>query len=399
MITIDNANKILKTVYLDVMANHLNYKTNAFYNKVKMGSEFVEGNEINCLGRYGVHGGIGGGSDDTNLPVAGGNNYIKYKAFLSNIFGSIEISDKLLRISNGNAGSLVNILNAEMEGLLDSAKFNFARMLFQDGSGELCKVGDLTDYADGDPIPVDSVKHVMEGMIIDVIDADGDKTASALKILAIDRTNKTVTLSGTVATLAEGDIFTLQNSYKSELYGLGYLFNKDEEGFYGLTRNDYQHLQPNYMYTDAITPDSIQSMLDLIDERSGNDINLIISSYDARRNYFTQLASTRMNIDYMNLDGGFKAISYNGIPIVADRFAPDTKMYFVNTDDFKLQQLGDWSWIESNDGSVLRQVDNKAAFAATLVKYANLLCLKPVGQGVLTLGEEPADEDEEIILG
>lgn len=387
MITIDNANKILKTVYLDVMANHLNYKTNAFYNKVKMGSEHVEGNEIHCLGRYGVHGGIGGGTDDSDLPIAGGNNYIKYKAFLSNIFGSIEISDKLLRVANGNAGSLVNILNAEMEGLLESAKFNFSRMLFQDGSGTLCKIGDLFDNNSNVRFPVSSIKMVMEGMIIDIVGTNGRKVHGA-KIVSVNRDERTITISPAVpsgVTIAEGDVVTLQNSYKSELYGLGYLFNKDESSFYGLNRSECGHILPNYLTTDNITPDVLQQMLDVIDERSGNEIDLIISSYDVRRNYFNNLAATRTNIDYMNLDGGFKAICYNGIPIVADRFAPDGKMYFVNTDDFRLQQLGDWSWIETNDGNVLRQVDNKAAFAATLVKYANLMCLKPVGQGELTL--------------
>lgn len=392
MITIDNANKILKTVYLDVMANHLNYKTNAFYNKVKMGSEHVEGNEIHCLGRYGVHGGIGGGSDDSDLPIPGGNNYIKYKAMLSNIFGTIEISDKLLRVSNGNAGALVNILNAEMEGLLDSAKFNFSRMLFQDGTGELCKIGDLFGNNSNTTYPVSSLKHVMEGMIVDIVGPAGRK-AQGHKIVSINRYDGTITLSPAVpasVNVAMNDVVTLQNSYKNELYGLGYLFNSSEPTFYGLNRNDYKHILPTALKTASVTPDAIQKMLDEIDERSGNDIDLIISSYNVRRDYFKNLATTRTNVDYMNLDGGFKAISYNGIPIVADRFASDNKMYFVNTEDFKLQQLGDWSWIESNDGKVLRQVDNKAAFAATLVKYANLMCLKPVGQGELTF--DPPEE-------
>lgn len=388
MITIDSANNILKTVYLDVISNHLNYKTNAFYNKVKMGSEFVEGSEITCLGRYGVHGGIGGGTDGGTLPVAGGNNYVKYKASLANIFGNVEISDKLLRVTNGNAGSLVNVLNSEMEGLLDSAKFNFARMLFQDGTGTLCKIGTMTNVTSRTTFPVSTTKHVMEGMIVDIYSGT-TKTVSSNKITSVDRTNNTITLGTSVSndvTIAANDVVALQNSYKKELFGLGYLFDSTITDFYGLTRANYSHLMPSTLSVSTnVTADGIQQMLDKIDERSGNDIDLIITSYAMRRNYFSNLSSTRSNVDYMNLDGGFKAISYNGIPLIADRFCPDSKMYFLNTADFKLQQLGDWSWIESNDGKVLRQVDNKAAFAATLVKYANLLCVKPIGQGVLTL--------------
>ena len=35
----------------------------------------------------------------------------------------------------------------------------------------------------------------------------------------------------------------------------------------------------------------------------------------------------------MNLQGGFKAISYNGIPVVTDRFVEDGTMYMLNTKD------------------------------------------------------------------
>ena len=86
----------------------------------------------------------------------------------------------------------------------------------------------------------------------------------------------------------------------------------------------------------------------------------------------------------MNFDEVFKALSFNGIPIVADRFCQDKKMFFINTEDYKLQQLNDWSWLEGQNGKVLRQVENKPAYTATLVKYANLMCVKPVGQGVIT---------------
>ena len=86
----------------------------------------------------------------------------------------------------------------------------------------------------------------------------------------------------------------------------------------------------------------------------------------------------------MNLDGGFKALSYSGIPFVADRFVDDKTMYLLNTSDFKLHQLCDWRWIEGEGGTVLHQVANKAVYTATLVKYADLLCERPMGQAKIT---------------
>jgi hypothetical protein len=86
----------------------------------------------------------------------------------------------------------------------------------------------------------------------------------------------------------------------------------------------------------------------------------------------------------MQFDGGFTAMSYNGIPIVVDRFCPAGCMYLLNTDDFKLHQLCDWQWLEGEDGKILKQVPGKPVYAATLVKYAELMCENPGGQARLS---------------
>lgn len=127
----------------------------------------------------------------------------------------------------------------------------------------------------------------------------------------------------------------------------------------------------------------MQSAIDVIEEVSGGNVNFIVSSFDVRRQYVDFLSENRVNIDYMNLDGGYKALSYAGVPFVADRFVADGTMYLLNSDDFKLHQLCDWRWLEGESGSVLHQVPGKASYSATLVKYADLLCARPMGQAKL----------------
>ncbi|MDE6690379.1 MAG: hypothetical protein K2K04_00255, partial [Clostridia bacterium] len=61
------------------------------------------------------------------------------------------------------------------------------------------------------------------------------------------------------------------------------------------------------------------------------------------------------------------------------------RIYFINTDDFVLNQLCDWAWLEDEGGRILKQVAGKAAYSATLVKYAELVCKKPCGQGAIIL--------------
>lgn len=39
----------------------------------------------------------------------------------------------------------------------------------------------------------------------------------------------------------------------------------------------------------------------------------------------------------------------------------------------------------------MKQVPGKAAYSATLVKYAELVCSKPCAQAMLTITSDPAD--------
>ena len=90
------------------------------------------------------------------------------------------------------------------------------------------------------------------------------------------------------------------------------------------------------------------------------------------------------NIDVMELSGGFKTLSYNGIPLVYDRFVEDGAMYLLDTEAFKLHRLCDWRYLESENGRILRQTLGKPTYTATLVKYCDLICDKPNGQAKLT---------------
>lgn len=45
-------------------------------------------------------------------------------------------------------------------------------------------------------------------------------------------------------------------------------------------------------------------------------------------------------------------------------------------------------WLEGDDGKILKQIAEKPVYTATLVKYAELVCERPFGQGRLTGIEE-----------
>lgn len=385
MVSMSSADKALKTLYLGVITDQLNTEVNPFLAKIKQSTADVWGKEIRRVARYGINGGVSAGTETGSLPTAAGSNFEQFVCTLKNLYGTIEISDKAMRASANNAGAFVNLLNEEMESLLKAATYNFGRMLFGDGTGVLTTVAaeNTTNV-----ISVTTVKNLVEGMMVDAIDENGDSLELGFrKILYIDRDAKTVTLGG--STLIAGDIpkdsrIVMQGSYLNELTGLGAIFKTDGE-LYGLPRSRHKWLVP-YMKTNvgAISETVIQKAIDYLEENTGSKVNFIVCSSGVKRAFMKHLATYKRNCDVMDLAGGYKALSYNGIPVISDRFCPDGTMYLLNSDDFTLHQLCDWKWLEGEDGKVIKQIPGKPSYTATLVKYADLVCTRPCGQAMLS---------------
>ena len=117
---------------------------------------------------------------------------------------------------------------------------------------------------------------------------------------------------------------------------------------------------------------------------AGSQVDFIACSATAKYAYQEYMAQYKRNIDVMQLEGGFKTLSYNGIPLVYDRFVEDGSMYLLNTESFKLHRLCDWRYLETENGRILRQTQGKPTYTATLVKYCDLICDRPNGQAKLT---------------
>lgn len=398
MITLSTADSALKEVYLDVVSEQLNTSINPLFAKIKQTTSDVWGKEIVKLAPYGINGGIGAGTETGDLPTASGNRYEQFKLPLKNLYGKIDISDKAIRASSNSAGAFVNLLNAEMDGLIKASSFNFGRMLYGDGSGKLCKLTDNTATANGlTTFSVDTVQNLAEGMLVDVVTSTGSvkSGSAALVVSSIDRANKKVTLA--VGSYAANDVqvttsqttqyyLCVQGSYGNELTGLGAIFDTSGSTLYGVNRANNKWMEPYIANCGTASANAninditMQAVVDYLDENFGSSVDFIVCSGGVKRNYQYYLSTYRSNIDVMELKGGYKALSFNGIPVVSDRFAPANTMYMLNTREFALHQLCDWQWLEGEDGRVIKQNANKPTYSATLVKYADMICDKPCGQ-------------------
>ncbi len=382
MVTLETADNALKSFYLDAITDSLNMKINPLLAKIQRTSANVVGKDVRKAVRLGVSGGIGAGTETGALPTPGASEFAQFVTPLKNLYGTIEISDKAIRASANSEGAFVNLLNDEMQSLVKSASFNFGRMLFGDGTGRIAKVTEVGTNA----VALEHSKGLVEGMYISFCTSTGVPIATAQnrKITQIDRTEHVIEFDGAALgnTVQVGCWVYIQDSNNNELTGLGAIFSNDS--LYGVERG-YSVMRPYVAYgVGEISENVIQKAIDAIEENSGGKVNFIVCSWGVRRALAEYFKQFKTMLPSMELEGGFTAMSFNGIPIVADRFCPNGTMYLLNTDDFKIHQLCDWQWLESEDGKILKQVPGKPVYTATLVKYAELLCERPNGQGMLS---------------
>jgi hypothetical protein len=381
MVTLQTADKALKNFYLDAITKEIDTKASPFLAKIEKTSANVVGKGVSKIIKIGLNGGIGAGTETGNLPESRDSDYITLNASLKNLYGTIEISDKAIRASANDEGAFVNLLNDEMDSLVKSAKFNFSRMLFGQGNGLLANIASVGS----DSYMVTSTSGFNEGMYVDFWKS-GVKTHENLKVTLINRDTNRIYVTG--RDIVEKDAPTPGTEVRAcgseagyELTGLGALFSQGS--IYGMDRTT-SYMQP-YVQNSVgeLTEESLQLAIDEIEERSGSKVNFILCSWGVRRALTRVFKENPAVLSMMDMGDNQHVLAYNGIPIVVDRFCPENAMYLLNTNDFKICQLCDWQWMEGEDGKILKQVPGKPVYTATLVKYAELLCERPCGQGVL----------------
>ena len=381
MITIQNADAALKDYYLDAVSAQLNDGISPFFTAIEKGTDFVYGKDVKLAVVRGNAGNVMAGAEDGALPDPHRNRYANITSPLKNLYGTIEISDKALRASRESSGAFVNLLNAEMEGLISSARQNFQRMLFGDGAGKLFTV---TDRVTNSTFSVDNVKEYFTGMQVDIytlLETLAEEGAG-IYIERVDKKAGTVTFSRDVTEMINGASVYVHGSMNNELTGLGAIFDSNE--LYGYVKANDKFFAPYKADANGkLTETALSDVLDYMEENFNSRINVILCSYKTRKKIAALIDANRRVVNTIDSRTGYGAVTVNDVPVYADKYCPDDRILFLNSDDFALYQLCDWEWLEDEDGKILKQIPGKAAYSATLVKYAELVCKKPCGQAML----------------
>ncbi len=390
-VTLTSVEKALKELYLGAIIDQLNTDVDPFTRRIERSTEAIVGNNgIVRSAQVGLNGGFGAGTETGNLPTPGENIYKKLTSTTKNLYGVISVSDKALKSIRGNdKGSFANLIQREIDGMMATAKWHFARQIYGGAAGTLCTC--TTNATASTTIGVSSTQFLMEGITIDIWPSSGSAIATGRRILNVNRATGAITISGTAVAISAGSYITCQGSKGLEMTGLSDLFNLSATSLYGNTRADNSWLNPTVKTSvGAIGQDVLQDMITELEDAFNVKIDYISAGNDAFVSYMLLLKQESRQVNTTRLAGGVSGLKFNDIDIVRNKFMIPAGMDFLDTTKFRIDQVGEWDWIEGPTRSIFVQAGSTPTYNATLVKYADLMCLTPGGMGRMTGLADPS---------
>lgn len=364
----------LKEFYLPGLRYQLNAESSLLLAQLERDSEAVEGKTIVMALRYGRQGGVGNRADDGELPIPSSRRTTAAKWETKNLTARIQLTDKTIKASRSNAGAFANLLQQEIEDCETDMKQDISRQMVGNGTGLLATVTVVA----GNVLTVDTSMFLAEGMRIDAFNVNTLRRANMVINAVNDAGGIHVITVDLATSVTVGDTLFISGAKDLELTGLSAVF--EAPTIYGLSRATFPFLNAQRRnIAGEISEVRIQTAIDDSELRAGGKINFLYCSYGVRRAYQNLLTLQKRLVDTLDLKGGWKALSYSGIPLAADKYIRGGRMMCLDLNDWRLYHMGDFEWMDQ-DGAMLSRISGRAGYEATLLRYCDIGCQKPRGQ-------------------
>lgn len=349
--------------------------------------------------QYGTSQGVGARGENIVLPDPGFGEYDQALGSVKYLYSTMFITGQAIAATRGNRAAFADALKTALRDTRDGLTMDLQRQVWGDGTGAL----GVVEAA----VAADTVIPVTDPYGLTYIQADLDNREKVklfkrnmnifisgsnvyTRIVAVNA-DGTITTADPV-TVADGDVIyrgdaTGRTSANNEITGISALLQATGS-YLGISRDGFPEWQANLLQmgdgtTGApITEAAMRIALDTAEQNGTGGPDLMVTSYKVRRTYEALLQQQRRYTDPMKLEGGFKALEFDGLPLIVDKDVPPQRMYLLRMADIHWMIMDDIQWMD-DDGNILTRELNKDAYKAVLYTYRDLITTRPANQSVI----------------
>jgi len=356
------------------------------------------------------HGGVSNLATDGDSTISGTAGVGQASVGVKIITGAFDISKLAIDATKSSRSAVESALTFQATSLASDFARHVNRQFYGDGSGIIGEIigsvgagtftmgprtaslddGRSTDNygaVNGDLRPE---KYITTGNIIGVGSAAG--VIGTVTGVTAGATSGSCTVTMGAGALAANDAIYLLSggaigAGSSEFGGVRAALSGSTTGTYaGLTRT-YQGWGPQFgSVSEALSLSAMElSYLKAREYGQMGDKYAIFVNLSLYKKYGDLLQAMRRNVNESDLLGGWTGLEFAAgagrVGVFLDYDVPDGEVEILNLDTWTICQVGDLDWMEDpNQGAMLR-LSNKITYQATMVWFANLLCLCPAANG------------------
>jgi hypothetical protein len=336
------------------------------------------------------------------IAVAGAEEFVSFKVPLMTGWGRLNISGKVMKVSQSSKGAWKRALQNAYDGLRTAILRDKNRILFHDGRGVLATVSavgndDTTvevDNPGGVTGSVNGARYLQKGMLIGFSNAAGTALTAVRTITAIAAAGTSITVDAPLSAAQQPDdalIFRFPDPNATSLADgalfkepMGLLGQVDDgtyvNNYFNVNRTAYPVMKANvFASVGALNLDTMQQGFDVASILGEEMPTELWSVHDTRRAYLALLVANRRYLSTGGAnkhDGGFAGqaittdIEFGGVPFKVDRDCPYNTIFGVNWSHAMRYENPAGEWVE-DDGNLLRMVPGQDVFEAVWRMYDN----------------------------
>lgn len=306
---------ILKDYYEDYVSEQVNNR-NPLKDLFKFETEGFSGREVVYAAQVSRNISPMFVGEDSAFADAGAQGHVQVRVGQRKLMARIRITSEAMSDSMSSKGAFKQARRDEQQGLIRDIARREEYALCTDGRGILCLVDDATPTGAA-LVTVDAPggftgdnfgnRFVIPGMWIDFVNpTTGALRGDVRKVLSVASDGTSITLSSAPTSAADNDFVVqvasssttdiLDTSYEHAFWGMVALVDDGtyRANYFGVDRATYGNFSAYVKAsTGALSVDLLQQVSDILDQKLGAKVDLLLGHHSVRRVYLNLMASDR----------------------------------------------------------------------------------------------------------